>query len=131
MFITQILVTILLTFVKQTVKSSPRMQILLRNASFVNDPTLCNVSATISNAKINLSVIMFHSFESMYVDMHLDVKMLNKPSNKYERFFDKSVNLCDAMINPLLEPMITMIFNKVKDDKRNNIFTKCPVSAVS
>lgn len=125
-----ILVTILLAFEKQSVTSLPRMQILLRNVSFVNDPTLVNVSATISKAKMNITAVTFRSFEGFYIDLHLDVKMLNNPSNKYERFFDKSVNFCDAMMNPLLDPLITIILNRAKVEKRNRLFTKCPVPAV-
>lgn len=88
------------------------------------------MTTTIFKAKMNITVFTFRSFDGVYVDMHLDVKMLNNPSNKYERFLEKSINLCNAMSNPLAEPLITMILNKVKDDKRNNIFTKCPISAV-
>lgn len=126
-----ILAAILLIIEKQSVLSSPRMQILLRNVTFVNvDPTLVNVSATISKAKTNITVITYRSFDGLYVDMHLDVRMLNNPSKNYERFLDKSVNFCDAMANPLLDPLVTMAFTKAKDEKLNKIFTKCPVPVV-
>lgn len=114
----------------QSVTSLPRMRIHLKNVSYNVDSTLGNMSVTISDAKMNITTFIFRSIDGLDVAMHLDVKLLNNPSNKYERFFDKSANLCDAMLNPVLDPMITMVLNTFKNDKRNKIFTKCPVPEV-
>lgn len=121
---------ILCVFGIQCVASSPRMRIKFSNFSYTSVPTICNITATLSNSKINLTLSIVHPLEAMFLDVHLDVKMLNKPSSKFERFFDKSLNFCDVMSEPLTDPLIRWLFNRLYDDKRNKMFNACPVPAV-
>lgn len=73
-------VIILLIFEKQNVASLPQMRVLFSNVSFVADPSFLNATTSFSNTQVNLTIVMFRKFESLYVDLHLDVRKLNNPS---------------------------------------------------
>lgn len=125
-----ILVVTLLYPEKQSVSSLPRMRNLFTNVSFITDSSLINIKSTFSDTQINLTTVMYRNFDNLFGDFHLDVRMLNNPSPEYERFLDKSIDFCVAMLNPLSEPLFTMIFNQMKAGKFNKIFTECPVKVV-
>lgn len=103
-------------------------KIILTNLTTAAHPDLGNASITLADSKLSYRSFIFHNIENAIISAELNVKY--NDYGPYTNFFKKRLNFCEFLANPNLDPLIYLGYKAVILDKRNHIFTECPIKAV-
>lgn len=103
-------------------------QIVITNLVSVASPDFGNVSFTVVDSKLSLTAFNKHRIERAIIKIELNLQ-----TSEYEPFTNymtRSVDLCEAIANPKYEILMYVGYKSIVLDKRNHMFSKCPIKSV-
>lgn len=109
---------------------SSRQSLQMTNITSVTLPMFINLNVSIENSKMSFFFEFFENYEHLSADVEIFVR--TPESNSYNSFFKKYFDLCDLLANPALTDPLLSFFYKgfLTSNKRNKLFTKCPIEKV-
>lgn len=103
-------------------------RIVLTNVTTVADPEFGNMSISYVDSMMNFDFYNIHTIQTAIVTNELFVK--TSEFGEYTKFFKISVNICDFLLNPQKEPLMYLGYQVVLMEKRNHMYSKCPIKPV-
>lgn len=103
-------------------------RIIITNITTVANPDFGNMSITFADSMINFDFYNIHTIETAIVTNELLVKTTE--FGEYSKFFKLSVNICDFLLNPQKDPLMYLAYQVILKEKRNHLYTKCPIKPV-
>lgn len=103
-------------------------KLIITHLTSIADPDYGNFSVTLVDSKISIYFYNMHTIENAIITAELNVKTTD--NRNYTNFFNKRVDFCQFMRNPQQDPLLYLAYKAIMSDKRNYIYTKCPIKSV-
>lgn len=103
-------------------------RIVITNVSTIADPDFGNMSITVVDSTLNYYLNIFHTIENAFMSNELFAK--TSESGEFTSFFKIRANVCDFLLNPQKEPLMYLAYQVILKDKRNHMYTRCPIKPV-
>lgn len=112
--------------------SSTHMKVKISNITYRFDQNLVNISMNVENNVLNCLVNITTAIRQASVQVDFNVKSMDRPDTEFQNFFSKTINLCDVINRAfVVDPLIAAVYALMVNDKKNKIFTKCPIEKVN
>lgn len=107
---------------------SVQHQIVITDLVSVASPDYGNVSITVVDSKVNVSTFNIHRIERAIITVELNLQ--TSEYGPFTNYMKRTMDLCEALTNPKYEVVMYIAFRSLLRDKRNHLFTKCPIKSV-
>lgn len=110
----------------------PNYKIVIYNQTTEFNTDYGNVSIDINNGIYNFSAFIFHKLKTMSMDMQINISTkTDKRVDRMRTLFSKTLDFCEFFANPQFDPISNIVFQRKIANKKNFVFSKCPILPVS